>query len=81
MIEIRLTNLFHWLADAYLLSTVMLAIGLAVMYRFKQPSRRMPVARSAVAGLAGLAMHSTVPDWPRIAGTNLRVTAPAVSGT
>ena len=32
MIASRLTPLVHWLIDLYLLSTVLLLIGLAVMY-------------------------------------------------
>ncbi len=49
--RIPIAHSVHWLADLYLLSTVLLLVGLAVMYRFKQPSRRMAVARSVAAGL------------------------------
>jgi beta-lactamase regulating signal transducer with metallopeptidase domain/protocatechuate 3,4-dioxygenase beta subunit len=70
MITARLTPLVHWMADYYLLSTVLLLIGLVVIYRLKQPSRRMAVARSIVVGLAALAVLATAPNWPRINAVN-----------
>lgn len=55
-----------WLADFYLLSTILLAIGLTVMSVFRQPSRRMAVARSIATGLAALAAVAVAPTWPRV---------------
>ena len=51
-----------WLADFYLLSTILLAIGLTVMSVFRQPSRRMAVARSIATGLAALAAVAVAHD-------------------
>ncbi len=43
-----------WLLDVSLVSTILLAIGAACQAQFRQPARRMAVARSVVAGLAML---------------------------
>ncbi len=39
-----LTALVPWLADLYLLSTVLLLIGLALIYVLDQPARRIVAA-------------------------------------
>ena len=74
-----LTALVPWLADLYLLSTVLLLIGLALIYVLEQPARRIVAARSLVAGLAALAMLATAPGWPRPAAIEWSVSyaAPA----
>jgi beta-lactamase regulating signal transducer with metallopeptidase domain len=66
VIAYRLTSLAHRLTDLYVLSTILLLIGLAVMYWFKQPARRIAVARSLAAGLAALVTLATTPGWPWI---------------
>ena len=77
MIGSRFTPLVDWLTDVYLLSTVLLLVGLAVMHRFRQPSRRMAVARSVAVGLAALAVLATAPGWPRIAAIHWHAADPA----
>jgi beta-lactamase regulating signal transducer with metallopeptidase domain len=67
VIASRLAPFVHWLVDLYLLSTVLLLVGLALLHLFKQPSRRMAVAQSVAAGLAALVILATAPGWPRIA--------------
>ena len=52
MLGIPIPHLWeHLLTDVYLLSTVLLLAGMTVMYRLKQPSRRIAVARSIAVGL------------------------------
>jgi beta-lactamase regulating signal transducer with metallopeptidase domain/protocatechuate 3,4-dioxygenase beta subunit len=54
-----------WLADVYLLSTLLLAIVLGLLFAIRQPSRRMTVARAAVLGLVLLPVITAMPRWPR----------------
>jgi BlaR1 peptidase M56 len=54
-----------WLVDDYALSTVVLVAAVVVMGRLRQPARRLTVARSAVVGLAMLAVLAALPGWPR----------------
>jgi beta-lactamase regulating signal transducer with metallopeptidase domain len=73
------TTLEHWLIDLYLLSTVLLLGGLFVMYRLNQPARRMAVAKSVAAGLAGLAIVASAPGWPRVAAIDWHPVVTAVA--
>ncbi|HEX3447765.1 MAG TPA: M56 family metallopeptidase, partial [Isosphaeraceae bacterium] len=75
----RFTTLVHWLTDLYLLSTVLLLIGLTVIYRLKQPARRIAVGRSIAAGLGGLAIVASAPSWPRIAAIEWQTSVPALA--
>jgi beta-lactamase regulating signal transducer with metallopeptidase domain len=68
--EARFSSLINWLTDVYMLSAVLILLGLAVMQRFKQPSRRMAVARAVSVGLVALAVLASAPSWPRIAAIN-----------
>ena len=54
-----------WLVDYYALATVVLVAAAVVMVRQRQPARRLAIARSAVVGLATLAVLAAVPGWPR----------------
>jgi BlaR1 peptidase M56/Carboxypeptidase regulatory-like domain len=54
-----------WLVDYYALTTVILVAAVVVMGRLRQPARRLAVARSAVVGLAMLAILAALPGWPR----------------
>jgi beta-lactamase regulating signal transducer with metallopeptidase domain len=54
-----------WLVDYYALTTVVLVAAVVVMGRLRQPVRRLSVARSAVVGLAMLAVLAALPGWPR----------------
>jgi BlaR1 peptidase M56 len=54
-----------WLVDYYALATVVLLAAVGVMGRQRQPARRLSVARSAVLGLAMLAVLAALPSWPR----------------
>ena len=55
-----------WLLDVSLVSTILLAIGAACQAQFRQPARRMAVARSVVAGLTILLVLVAAPGWPRL---------------
>ena len=78
MNEPQFSPLMNWLTDVYLLSTVLILLGLAVMHRYKQPSRRMAVARSVTVGLVALAVLATAPSWPRIVAINWNEPEPTV---
>jgi hypothetical protein len=54
-----------WLVDYYALTTVVLVAAVVIMGRLRQPARRLSVARSAVVGLAMLAVLAALPGWPR----------------
>ena len=54
-----------WLVDYYVLTTVVLVATVVVMGRLRQPARRLSVARSALVGLAMLAVLAALPSWPR----------------
>ena len=54
--------------DYYALTTVVLVAAVVVMGRLRQPVRRLSVARSAVVGLAMLAVLAALPGWPRRSG-------------
>jgi WD40 repeat protein len=54
-----------WLVDYYALTTLVLVGAFVVMGRLRQPVRRLSVARSAIVGLAMLAVLAALPGWPR----------------
>ena len=72
----RFASWEHLLTDLYLLSTVLLLAGMTVVYRLKQPARRIAVARSIPVGLFSLAIIAIVPGWPRIAAFRWPGSAP-----
>jgi hypothetical protein len=54
-----------WLADVYVMSSLLLVLAIAAFAVLRQPARRMTVARAAALGLAVLAISSAIPGWPR----------------
>ena len=52
-----------WLADFFLLSTLLLAVVLAVGWCVGQPSRRMAIARPTLAALVLLTGLCALPSW------------------
>jgi beta-lactamase regulating signal transducer with metallopeptidase domain len=52
-----------WLADYYLLATVLLALALAGAAILKQPAQRLAVAKSTLVALLLLAILCAVPGW------------------
>lgn len=52
-----------WLADYYLLATVLLALSLAGMAFLKQPAQRLMVTKSTLLALVLLAILCTLPGW------------------
>ena len=55
--------LIAWLADFFLLSTVLLGGVLLLVRRIDQPARRMALCRSTLAALALLAALCALPGW------------------
>lgn len=55
-----------WLADYYLLATLLLLVTAGVMGLVRQPAQRMTLSRATVAGLVCLAAITAAPAWPRI---------------
>jgi len=55
-----------WLADYYLLATLLLLVTAVVMRLVRQPAQRMTLSRATVAGLVCLAAITAAPVWPRI---------------
>jgi beta-lactamase regulating signal transducer with metallopeptidase domain len=55
-----------WLADYYLLATLLLLVTAGLMRLVRQPAQRMALSRATVAGLACLAAITAVSAWPRI---------------
>lgn len=53
----------RWLADYYLLSTLLLVVTLAVNWFVAQPARRVAITRATLAGLALLAALCALPGW------------------
>ncbi|HEX2477433.1 MAG TPA: M56 family metallopeptidase, partial [Lacipirellulaceae bacterium] len=61
-----LETIANWLADYYLLSTVLLALSFAVLSLTRQPARRRALAQSATAGLFLLAALCAMPGWSMV---------------
>jgi len=55
-----------WLADYYLLATLLLLVTAGLMRLVRQPAQRMALSRATVAGLLCLAVITAAPVWPRI---------------
>jgi len=53
----------YWLADVYLLSTLLLVAILLLLWKMGQPARRLAVVRATLAGLTLLAFLSAAPGW------------------
>ncbi len=53
----------QWLADYYLLSTVLLALTLIAVALLKQPSQRLAVIKSMLFALVLLAILCAIPGW------------------
>ncbi|MGD9633008.1 MAG: M56 family metallopeptidase [Pirellulales bacterium] len=56
-------SLAYWLADFYLLATVLLAAALASMAICSQPAKRLAVAKAAIVAAALLAGLCALPGW------------------
>ena len=55
-----------WLADFYLLATVLLAAALVVATFIRQPVYRVSLAWAVILALVGLAVVAALPGWPRV---------------
>ncbi len=60
-------GLIRWLADFYLLATVLLLIAMAARRCIRQPLHRLTLAWVVTLELAALAVVCALPGWPRIA--------------
>ena len=56
-------SLALWLADYYLLSTVLLALALVGIAVLKQPAQRLAIAKATLVALALLAALCALPRW------------------
>ncbi len=56
----------EWLADYYLLSTVLLALTLLVVAILKQPAQRLAVTKSTLVALLLLALLCAIPGWSAV---------------
>ena len=55
-----------WLADFYLLSTLLLASALLTMVAMRQPAHKLAVIRATIAGLFLLAGLCALPNWSSV---------------
>jgi beta-lactamase regulating signal transducer with metallopeptidase domain/5-hydroxyisourate hydrolase-like protein (transthyretin family)/protocatechuate 3,4-dioxygenase beta subunit len=53
----------YWLADFYLLSTLLLATAMGAIALVGQPAKRLAIAKSAMVALALLAVLCALPGW------------------
>jgi beta-lactamase regulating signal transducer with metallopeptidase domain/tetratricopeptide (TPR) repeat protein/protocatechuate 3,4-dioxygenase beta subunit len=56
----------HWLADYYLLSTVLLALVLAALALTRQPAQRRVITQSSLVALILLAALCALPGWSMV---------------
>lgn len=56
----------RWLADYYLLASVLLALALAGMAALKQPAQRLAIAKSTLVSLVLLAIVCAIPGWSAV---------------
>jgi beta-lactamase regulating signal transducer with metallopeptidase domain len=56
----------RWLADYYLLASVLLALALASTAILKQPAQRLAIAKSTLVSLILLAVLCAIPGWSAI---------------
>lgn len=59
-------SLAWWLADFYVLATVLLAAGLVGMLWIRQPVHRVTAAWALTLALVALGAAAAVPAWPRV---------------
>ena len=59
-------SLTAWLADYFLLATILLATALVAFRLVRQPKRRILIAWVIAAELIALAAVCSLPNWPRI---------------
>lgn len=78
-----LVNSFaFWLADYYLLATLLSSAALAACVGVKQPVQRLTIARSTIAALALLAALCALPGWSLVhvlTTNNARIDVPQVT--
>ncbi len=55
-----------WLADYYLLSTILLALALLAVAVLKQPAQRLAIAKSSLVALVLLAVLCAIPGWSAV---------------
>jgi len=70
-------DLTIWLADYYLLATLLLIVTAGVKRLVRQPANRMALSRATVAGLVCLAVITAAPAWPRVSLPFASVLSPA----
>ncbi|MBC8868446.1 MAG: hypothetical protein H8E44_03470 [Planctomycetes bacterium] len=70
-------DLTIWLADYYLLATLLLIVTAGVKRLVRQPAQRMALSRATVAGLVCLAVITAAPGWPRVSLPFATVLSPA----
>ena len=59
-------GLVGWLADFYLLATILMLVAVAARRWMRQPAQRLAVSWIVSVELAALAMVCAMPFWPRI---------------
>ena len=64
--EVSAVGLVAWLADFYLLATLLMLVALAARRRIRQPAQRLTVNWVVAVELAALAAVCALPFWPRI---------------
>ncbi len=70
-----------WLADVYLLTTILFAMALPVLFLITDPARRLSLARGVVLATAALLVAASTPGLPRITIRSLAATSQrAVTG-
>ena len=62
-LTIRAESLALWLADYYLLASVLLFATLATSRFLKQPAQRLAIAKATVVALFLLAILCAIPGW------------------
>ncbi len=76
--EVSAVGLVAWLADFYLLATLLMLVALAARRRIRQPAQRLTVNWVVAVELAALAVVCTLPFWPRIPLLAAHTEKPAV---
>ncbi|AMV37911.1 hypothetical protein [Planctomyces sp. SH-PL62] len=69
-------RLAYWLADYYILATVLLLGVVPILFLLEQPVRRIAVCRAAFGGLLALLALVLLPSWPRVGVLGGRREAP-----
>lgn len=69
------TSFSHWLADFYLLATVLLALTVATLVIIKQPAKRRAITQSTLVGLVLLAALCALPGWSLLSLTSIHPNA------